>query len=125
MEPDQAAVVKAFLAAMEARDLTSAEALTGPDFEMVFPGGARFTTLAALVEWAKPRYHWVKKRLERFDCAPAPDGIAVTCFGTLYGEWPNGAAFEGIRFVDWFLVRDGKLVKQYVWNDMGEARAAG
>lgn len=59
----------------------------------------------------------------RFDEAPADDGTAVICFGTLSGEWPDGNAFENIRFVDWFLVEAGAIKRQRVWNDLTEVAA--
>jgi hypothetical protein len=114
-------IVRAFLDTMEARDLVRAKRFLAPDFAMIFPGGQRFTTIEALIEWAKPRYRWVKKRYDRFDAAQGPTATHVYCFGTLYGEWPDGKSFEGIRFIDRFTVRAGKLVDQMVWNDMGEA----
>jgi hypothetical protein len=118
--------VRAYLAAMEARDLPAASAMLAPGFAMVFPGNNRFTALAELVAWAKPRYRFVRKLYQRFDAAPAQDGVAVTCFGTLQGEWPDGTAFSGVRFCDWFLVgADGRLVRQEVWNDLAELARAG
>ena len=44
------------------------------------------------------------------------------CFGTLAGEWPDGRAFGGIRFIDCFTVKGGLLVDQTVWNDLAEVR---
>jgi phenylpyruvate tautomerase PptA (4-oxalocrotonate tautomerase family)/ketosteroid isomerase-like protein len=120
--PDAVEVVRTFLARMEARDLYGAKALVADGFRMVFPGDRRFATFEELMDWAKDRYAWVKKTHERFDAAPAEDGVAVTCFGTLYGEGLDGAPFEGIRYVDWFLVVDGKITRQHVWNDMAEVR---
>lgn len=118
---DGAASVRAYLDAMEARDLARADSFLAPGFAMVFPGGMTFTRLADLVAWARPRYRFVRKAYTRFDAAPAPDGTAITCFGTLSGEWPDGTAFSGIRFCDWFLVGpDGRLVRQEVWNDLAE-----
>ena len=123
MSTDAAASVRAFLAAMEARELAAAESFLAPGFVMVFPGDARFTRLSDLVARAGTRYRFVRKSYTRFDTAPAVDGTAVTCFGTLYGEWPDGTPFDGIRFCDWFLAGpDGKLLRQEVWNDLGEAR---
>lgn len=116
-------IVRAYLDTMEARDLMRAKRFLAPGFAMTFPGGRRFDTLEALVDWAKSRYRWAKKRYERFDTAQGPTGTHVYCFGTLYGEWLDGKPFEGIRFIDRFTVRAGKLVDQMVWNDMGEARA--
>ncbi|MBL8664419.1 MAG: nuclear transport factor 2 family protein [Candidatus Odyssella sp.] len=117
-------VVRAYLDTMEARDLERAKRFLAPGFVMTFPGNQRFTELEALVAWSRPRYRWVKKRYDRFDAAPGPTGTHVYCFGTLYGEWNDGAAFDGIRFIDRFTVRAGKLVDQMVWNDMGEAARA-
>jgi ketosteroid isomerase-like protein len=115
-------LVRAFLTLMEARDLASAKALLAPDFAMTFPGNRRFAKLEELIAWARPRYQWVKKRYDRYDEAVVENGTAVYCYGTLYGVWPDGTPFEGIRFIDRFLVRAGKLVDQKVWNDMGEVR---
>lgn len=117
-------LVRRYLAAMEARDLAAARALLAPDFVMVFPGGVRFRALAELLAWAGPRYRHVRKVYERTDAASSADGIAVTCFGTLEGIRLDGTGFAGIRFCDWFLVRDGRLVRQEVWNDMGETQLA-
>lgn len=115
MNPEQA--VRRYLEAMERRDLAAAKALLAPGFHMVFPGGRRFDTLEALVEWAADRYRSARKTYERFDACDE----AVYCFGTLHGERLDGTPYSGIRFIDRFTVREGRLVDQQVWNDMGEA----
>ena len=117
-------LVQAYLAAMEARDLGLAEAMLAPGFTMQFPGPVTFTRLSELIEWAKPRYRFVKKIYQRFDEASAGDAAVVYCYGTLAGEWPNGIAFAEIRFIDRFTVAGGKLVDQTVWNDLAEVRVA-
>lgn len=119
---DPAAIVRAFLDTMEARDLEGAKAFLADGFTMTFPGGGRFTTLDELIAWAAPRYRRVGKIYERYDVVPAGDGGIVYCFGALHGEWPDGTPFEGIRFIDRFTVAGGKLVDQMVWNDLAEAR---
>ena len=113
-------VVREYLAAMERRDLAAAKAMLAPGFFMVFPGGARFDSLEQLVASAKGRYRSAKKTYERFD----DFGDGVYCFGTLYGELLDGTPYSGIRFIDRFTVRDGKLVDQKVWNDMAEVLGA-
>jgi len=118
MNPPELA--RAFLEAMGRRDLAAARAFLAGEFVMLFPGGARFTRLEDLVAHGAGRYRWVRKRFERFDEAPLEGGSVVYCFGTLYGEWPDGSAFEGIRFIDRFEVRGGKLTDHKVWNDLGE-----
>ena len=46
----------------------------------------------------------------------------MVCHGTLHGEWPDGTAFEGVRFVDRFTIANGKITSQMVWNDLEAAR---
>jgi hypothetical protein len=118
MSPDE--VVRQYLDAMERRDLAKAKGFLAPGFEMIFPGNTRFTTLEDLVAAAKGRYRSARKNYERFDCA----NDVVYCFGTLYGELLDGTPYSGIRFIDRFTVREGRLVDQNVWNDMAEVLGA-
>lgn len=117
--PEQ--IVRNFLAAMERRDLEAASAYLADGFTMTFPGNARLNRLEDLIAWAKPRYRKIAKAYECFDTVPGMESAAVYCSGTLHGEWPDGRAFEGIRFIDRFTVKGGRLLDQAVWNDMGAA----
>ncbi len=122
-QPDPAVLVRAYLEAMEARDLDTARAMLAEKFEMVFPGTDPMRTLEELIAWAKPRYRFVRKTYEAFEAFGAGATAIVYCRGTLSGEWPDGAAFSGIRFIDRFEVEDGKLVRQDVFNDIAEVKA--
>jgi limonene-1,2-epoxide hydrolase len=114
-----AETVRAFLAAMENRDLGEAQTFLAGDFEMEFPGGEKMRTLDELIAWARPRYRSVGKQYERFDVSDASDGSAVVyCFGTLHGTWNDGTSFSGIRFIDRFTIVGGKIASQKVWNDL-------
>ena len=116
---DPVALVRAYLAAMERRDLDAARAMLAPGFHMIFPGNAQFDSLDALVASAKGRYRSANKTFEQCDVVPQADGSAVVyCLGTLFGELNSGAPYAGIRYIDRFTVRGGKLVDQMVWNDM-------
>lgn len=119
--PDPAEIVRAFLAAMEARDLASATGWLAEGFTMTFPGAISMTTLPELIDWARPRYQSVRKTYQGFEVVPGSPAI-VWCFGTLAGVWNDGNAFDGIRFVDRFEVAGGRLIRQDVWNDIAEIR---
>ena len=122
--PDPAAIVKEYLAAMEARDLESARALLAEGFVMQFPGSAPMHALDDLSAWAGPRYRFVKKTYHGFDAMQGTGPAAlVYCRGTLSGEWPDGTAFEGIRFIDRFEIENGRITRQDVWNDLAEVKA--
>lgn len=121
---DPAEIVRAFLAAMQARDLDTAQGFLANGFKMQFPGAAPMTTLQELIAWAQPRYRFVTKTYEGFDTMQsAAEAAIVYCRGTLAGEWPDGTPFDTIRFIDRFEVVDGKLTQQDVWNDIAETRA--
>ena len=49
--PDPERVVKDYLSAMEARDLTKASTLLAQGFTMTFPGTGPMATLDTLIEW--------------------------------------------------------------------------
>lgn len=121
---DPADIVKDYLDAMENRDLNRANALLGDGFSMQFPGAKPMRTLEELIAWAGPRYRFVKKAYEGFDVMQTPGLTAlVYCRGTLSGEWPDGTAFDGIRFIDRFEIENGKITRQDVWNDLAEVKA--
>jgi hypothetical protein len=58
--------------------------------------------------------------MDIFDVVPGEDQTIVYSIGTLYGEWPDGTPFEGNRYIDRFIVRDGLIVQQEVWNESAE-----
>ena len=115
-------VARAFLAAMERRDLETARRYLAPDFSMCFPGGSEMRQLEELVERSRGRYRSVAKDFDRIDEAPAAQGTVVYCSGRLRGVWNDGREFSGIRFIDRFEVVDGLIRRQDVWNDIGQAR---
>ncbi len=111
-------LVRAFLDAMEARDLATAQALTAPSFTMTFPGGAQFTKLDELVAWSARRYRNVRKTYDAFDESRRGDATIVHCHGVMNGEDLEGRPISDVRFIDRFEVRDGRIVDQKVWNDL-------
>jgi len=113
-------VVRSFLSTMESRDLERARHYLSPEFQMTFPGNACFSELEELVAWGKSRYRAIAKSYTRFDEIGDGEDAIVYCFGRLSGVLPDGTNFDGIRFIDRFTVRDGKLLDQQVWNDMAE-----
>jgi phenylpyruvate tautomerase PptA (4-oxalocrotonate tautomerase family) len=116
--PDASAIVKDFLARMQARELDAAQAFLAPDFSMHFPGSGPMHRLEELLQWSRQRYRSVGKVFATFDEVWSGEGAVVYCTGTLYGVWLDGSAFDGVRFVDRFEVRDGLIQRQDVWNDL-------
>lgn len=122
--PDPASLVREYLAAMERREIETAEAKLGAGFVMQFPDAPPMTRLQQLIDWAAPRYEFVTKTYEGFDAMQSSgDAAIVYCRGTLSGEWPDGTPFSGIRFIDRFEVTAGLITRQDVWNDIAETKA--
>jgi hypothetical protein len=115
-----AEIVRAYLDASMVPDPDRASAYMAPGAPITFTGGRVFDHPRGPTGFNAMRYKWVKKKMERFDVCPAGDETVVYSIGTLYGEWPDGTPFEGNRYVDRFVVRDGVIVKMDVWNDSAE-----
>ncbi len=121
--PDPAKIVTDYLAAMETREIDAAQSALSSEFRMVFPGTQPMTSLMELIDWAQDRYRYVRKTNEAVEAFQSGGVAVVYVRGTLSGEWPDGSAFDGIRFIDRFEVSGGKIVRQDVWNDIAEVRA--
>lgn len=115
-------IVEAFLEASMVPDPVRARTFMAQDVQITFTGGRRFSDPAGTTGFNASRYRWVKKKFERTDVAAGDTGDETIVYntGTLYGEWPDGEAFSGNRYVDRFVVRNGKIVRMDVWNDSAE-----
>ena len=123
MNDEAITTAKNFLDLLTARDLPAAASYLHADAELVFPGGNTFTTLIAFVEWAQERYLDIEKTICGFDALSNADSTStVYCYGTLNGHWTNGDEFQGIRFIDRFVISAGKIIRQEVWNDLAESQ---
>ncbi|WP_249325831.1 nuclear transport factor 2 family protein [Vreelandella boliviensis] len=128
-DPDSRSVkqVRAFLSAMEARDLACAERYLAVNVVMQFPGAAPMQRLSEVVEWAKTRYRRVSKTFFAVDlCSHPKQGTSTThsvvvCHGELAVEWLDGSTSTGVRFIDRFELTDGLITRQDVWNDLALA----
>ena len=113
-------VVEAFLVASMVPDPETAASYMAEGVRITFTGGRAFAHPRETAGFNARRYRWVKKRMDRFDVAPGDGETVVYSVGTLYGAWPDGSEFEGNRYVDRFVVRDGLIVQMDVWNDSAE-----
>ena len=117
---DAAGVVEAFLHASMVPDPQTAARYIADDLKITFTGGRKYRHPRETTAFNAKRYKWVKKKMERTDVVAGEGETIVYNLGTLYGEWPNGTSFDGNRYVDRFVVRDGKIVQMDVWNDSAE-----
>lgn len=115
-----AEIVERFLVESMIPDPETAATFMSEDVAITFTGGRAFRHPREATAFNAMRYKWVKKKMERTDVSPGDGDTIVYNTGTLYGEWPDGTPFEGNRYVDCFVVRDGKIVRMDVWNDSAE-----
>jgi hypothetical protein len=115
-----AEIVEKFLVASMVPDPETAARYIAEPLKLTFTGGRKFSHPRESTAFNAKRYKWVKKKMERSDVAPGDGETIVYNIGTLYGEWPDDTSFEGNRYVDRFVVRDGKIVQMDVWNDSAE-----
>jgi hypothetical protein len=125
--PAQAAeVVNEFLRLIMLPDPVAASRYTAADMQILFTGKRAMRAPAECTKFNASRYKWVKKRIERTETVIASEEAAalgetvVYSLGSLYGEWPDGTPFEGNRYVDRYVVRNGLITHMDVWNDSAE-----
>ena len=122
--PAASEIVKSYLDAMEARDLTKAASFLSDGFWMEFPGPVRMQTLQELIAWSKPRYQKIAKTYFDFSEAYREQDTLVTCHGVLHGIWPDGAPFQDIRFIDQFTVAAGKSLARWCGMTLPKPKTA-
>lgn len=115
-----AEIVEKYLEASMIPDPVAAARYISPELRITFTGARVFRHPREATAFNARRYAWVKKKMERSDVVPGTKETIVYNTGTLYGAWPDGTAFEGNRYVDRFVVRDGLIVDMQVWNDSAE-----
>ena len=119
---DPREIVDEFLRIVMIPDPVGARAFTSPELRIRFTGGRAMSDPAQTSAFNAGRYKWVKKKFEQTDLvAGATDDCAIVYnIGTLYGEWLDGTPFQGNRYVDRYVLRQGKIVQMDVWNDSAE-----
>ena len=120
--PDAAALVDEYLRILMIPDPAGARRFVSPRLRIRFTGGREMRDPAECAAFNATRYRWVKKRIERTEVVAGgrPAHTVVYSLGTLYGEWPDGTAFEGNRYVDRYVVSHGLIDEMDVWNDSAE-----
>ena len=115
-------IVEDFLRVIMIPDPVGARTFTAPDLRIRFTGGRAMGDPTECSAFNAGRYAWVKKRIDRNDVVvgASPDEAVVYSVGTLHGAWPDGTPFEGNRYVDRYVVRQGKITEMEVWNDSAE-----
>lgn len=115
-------LVETFLRTIMIPDPVAARAYVSPDLRIRFTGGREMKDPSECSAFNASRYAWVKKKFEQTDVVEgASSGHAIVYnIGTLYGAWPDGTLFEGNRYVDRYVVKDGLIVQMDVWNDSAE-----
>ncbi|MBL3701878.1 nuclear transport factor 2 family protein [Sulfitobacter sp. BDSS02] len=118
--PEEARIVRDYLEASMVPDPERAATYMAKNVTITFTGGRVYHHPSGPAGFNAMRYKWVKKDMRQFDVAQGAEGTVVYSTGYLYGEWHDGTAFKGNRYVDRFVVEGGKIVKMDVWNDSAE-----
>lgn len=119
-EGDAVDIVSRYLRLVEARRLDEATEYLASGVRITFPGGRQFRHLEEQVASSARRFQRVRKVFETIDVVAGDDAVVVYVLGTLEGEDVEGTEFSGVRYIDRFEVRGGRIVDQKVWNDMAE-----
>ena len=119
---EAAKIVDEYLRLLMIPDPDAARKYCAEDLEIRFTGNRRMRDPAECAAFNRGRYKWVKKKFGPTHVAEGGTAQETTVYqtGTLYGEWLDGTPFEGNRYVDRYVVRDGLIHQMDVWNDSAE-----
>lgn len=122
MTANPAEIVNEYLRLLMIPDPAAARKFVGDDLEISFTGDRKMSDPGECAAFNAKRYAWVKKRIISTEVVEGGtiDEAIVYSLGTLYGAWPDGASFEGNRYVDRYVVRRGLIRRMEVWNDSAE-----
>ncbi|MFI4987420.1 MAG: 4-oxalocrotonate tautomerase family protein [Alphaproteobacteria bacterium] len=113
------ALVRDFQTALKQGSLDLAETYTDKDFTVVYPSG-KSASLREFAAWSATQFRDIAKDYAHFDEAVLEDGsVAVYCGGTLVGQSKDRTSFDGIPFIEHYVVREGKLIEKRLWTDVG------
>jgi limonene-1,2-epoxide hydrolase len=115
-------IVREFLDTLGRRDLEAAKRQLAPGFQLTVSGNHRFRTLEEFTAFSRGRNGPTRKTVDAIEACESANGIAVFAHGTMSGQWLDGSAFAGVRFIDRFHVVDGRIADMQVWSDMAEFR---
>lgn len=117
-----AETVDEYLRLLMIPDAAAASAFIAPDLRIRFTGNRAMKHPSECSAFNASRYAWVKKRVERTETVAGGTDAETVVYsvGTLYGAWPDGTSFEGNRYVDRYVVREGRIAQMDVWNDSAE-----
>lgn len=120
--PSPAEIVDEYLRLLMIPDPAAARRFVAPDLRIRFTGARLMKDPSECAAFNAKRYRWVRKRVERTETVGGgtDDETVVYSLGTLHGQWPDGSAFEGNRYVDRYVVRRGLITQMDVWNDSAE-----
>ncbi len=120
--PTPAQVVDEYLRLLMIPDPAAARRFVAPGLQIRFTGGRAMSDPAQCAAFNAGRYRWVKKKIDDTETVAGgtDERSVVYSLGTLYGEWPDGSAFEGNRYVDRYVVSHGLITHMDVWNDSAE-----
>ena len=117
-----AEIVDEFLRLIMIPDPDAARRFVSSALRIRFTGNRPMSDPAECTAFNRSRYKWVKKRFEATETVEGATRERAIVYnrGTLYGEWLDGTAFQGNRYVDRYEVSGGLIVQMDVWNDSAE-----
>jgi hypothetical protein len=113
-------IIREYLSASREGRTSDATSYLADGVILIFPHG-RFNDLDAMASAMSGRYRSIAKEYDTWDVLEGDGDTVVVTTGTLSGVNIHGVPFENVRFCDRFVLRDGHISEQHVWNDLGES----
>jgi hypothetical protein len=122
MQPSnvKSAVIR-YIDAMQSGDVRAVKSVTVREPALEYPGGVRFSSIDALLDWARGRHRGIHHDVLTYDEIGESGDVIAYVSGILSGTWLDGSQFEGIRFIYRFTVSDERITAAQLWSDIADA----
>lgn len=112
--------IHGFIRAVNAREVEEAQALLSSGAQLVFPGPTVFDNVAAFLAWAGLRYRSASYGYDHMDFLECDGKTIAYAQGRMSGEFNDGELFSDVRYIDRFVIADGRIERKEVWSDMAD-----
>ena len=113
-------VVRTFIEAVNERNVEATRAATGPGLTMTFPGNTVMHSIDEFFAWVAGRSPKSAYLYDTIDVLEDGDALVAYACGSVVGETASGLAFSGVRVIDKFVIRNGRVVEKEAWSDMAD-----
>lgn len=113
-------VVEQFIKGVNERSAEAVRAVASEQIEMTFPGGLVMRSVEEFFDWLAGRSPRSTYTYDVIDIVTQEDRVVAYAGGRAEGITATGVAFSGVRVMDKFVIREGRVIAKEAYSDMSD-----